>query len=162
MSETKQIWLAPICHEDGDGRQWCQDDVWGDDCGCGIAEHQSVRYVLAADYDRLEQECERLRVRISNLEIVQSASIGVSGMIKSAASELGFDPAVDESALDYLIERARKADQVGDLIRSIQAAINTTIVPASISRIRAEYYKAGAAHIVRNVDEAISALQAKP
>ena len=61
MSDTKQIWLAPICHEDGGGRQWGQDDVLGGDCGCGIAEHQSVRYVLAADYDRLEQECERLR-----------------------------------------------------------------------------------------------------
>lgn len=59
MSDPKQIWLAPICHEDGDGRQWCQDDVWGDDCGCDIAEHQSVRYVLATDYDRLEQECEQ-------------------------------------------------------------------------------------------------------
>lgn len=64
MSNINQIWLAPICHEDGDGRLWCQDDVWGDDCGCGIAQHSAVRYVLASDYDRdtqaLKVEVERL------------------------------------------------------------------------------------------------------
>ena len=63
----KQIWLAPICHEDGDGRQWCQDDVWGDDCGCGMAEHQSVRYVLAADHDRVAQERDTLRAEVERL-----------------------------------------------------------------------------------------------
>lgn len=51
MSDLNQLWLAPICHEDGDGRLWREDDVWGDDCGCGIEQHSAVRYVLASDYD---------------------------------------------------------------------------------------------------------------
>ena len=59
MSDPKQIWMSPVCHEDGDGRLWCCDDVWGDDCGCGTKQHSSVKYVLASDYDRLEQECDR-------------------------------------------------------------------------------------------------------
>lgn len=61
MSDPKEIWLAPICHEGGDGRQWCQDDVWGDDCGCGIAEHQPARYVLATDHDRVAQDRDSWR-----------------------------------------------------------------------------------------------------
>jgi hypothetical protein len=47
--EHKEIWLQPWCagckqHSGCEGRQWCQDDVWGkcDECG-----EKSVRYVLA-------------------------------------------------------------------------------------------------------------------
>lgn len=64
-------------------------------------------FVLRSDYAALERECERLRLHNSNLEIVQTASMGLSGQIKSAASALGFDPAGDDSALDHLIGLAR-------------------------------------------------------
>ncbi|MDU8454837.1 hypothetical protein [Pseudomonas syringae group sp. J254-4] len=47
--------------------------------------------------------------RIANLELCQTASLGVSGIIKSAASELGFDAVGEDSALDYLIGLARSA-----------------------------------------------------
>jgi hypothetical protein len=42
------IWLQPWC--DGcemhccEGRQWCQDDIWGK---CDECENKSVRYVIA-------------------------------------------------------------------------------------------------------------------
>ena len=52
VSEHKEIWLQPWCEGCekeasggwGDGRQWCEDDVWGTCEGC---ESKSVRYVLA-------------------------------------------------------------------------------------------------------------------
>lgn len=49
--EHETIWLQPWCdgcqfHCRGgdDGRQWCQDDVWGK---CDECDRPSVRYVLA-------------------------------------------------------------------------------------------------------------------
>ncbi|KTB62654.1 hypothetical protein AO066_18385 [Pseudomonas fluorescens] len=54
MSDPNVIYLGPACQEQGqlDGREWCQDDVW-DACECG---HESVRYVLGADFDRVTAE----------------------------------------------------------------------------------------------------------
>ncbi|MFH7456922.1 hypothetical protein RA277_30040, partial [Pseudomonas syringae pv. tagetis] len=46
---------------------------------------------------------------IAYLEVCQAASLGLSGIIKSAASELGFDAAGEDSALDYMIGMARSA-----------------------------------------------------
>ncbi len=43
------IWLQPWCdgcekHSSGEGRQWCQDDAWGQ---CEECDQKSERYVLA-------------------------------------------------------------------------------------------------------------------
>ncbi|OSN39540.1 hypothetical protein [Pseudomonas syringae] len=64
---------------------------------------------LKTGYEAYERMNAELTQRIANLELCQTASLGVSGIIKSAASELGFDAAGEDSALDYLIELARKA-----------------------------------------------------
>ena len=50
--EHKEIWLQPWCNAcettggrfGGDGRQWCQDNVWDK---CDECEREAVRYVLA-------------------------------------------------------------------------------------------------------------------
>lgn len=54
MSDPNVIYLGPPCQEQGqlDGREWCQDDVW-DTCECG---HESVRYNLGVDFDRVVAE----------------------------------------------------------------------------------------------------------
>ena len=52
MTDHKEIWLQPWCERCdkdasmswGDGRQWCEDDVWD---ACEDCERKSVRYVLA-------------------------------------------------------------------------------------------------------------------
>ncbi|KPB36758.1 hypothetical protein [Pseudomonas amygdali] len=64
---------------------------------------------LKTGYEAYERVNAELTQRIANLELCQTASLGVSGIIKSAASELGFDAASEDSALDYLIGLARKA-----------------------------------------------------
>jgi hypothetical protein len=45
---------------------------------------------------------------LQNLRTVQRASFNASGQIKAAASELGFNPAQEEGALEYLIGLARE------------------------------------------------------
>lgn len=63
MSELKVIYLGPACQAQGkiDGREWCQDDVW-DACECG---HESVRYVLASEFDRVSAERDALQQRLN-------------------------------------------------------------------------------------------------
>lgn len=63
MSELKVIYLGPACQEQGkiDGREWCQDDVW-DACECG---HDSVRYVLGSELDRVTAERDALQLRLN-------------------------------------------------------------------------------------------------
>ena len=83
MSELKVIYLGPACQEQGQssGREWCQDDVW-DACECG---HESVRYVLASELDRVTAEREALQQRLTATdernddlaEILALASISV-------------------------------------------------------------------------------------
>lgn len=46
--EPKVIWLAPACYShDPEGRQWCEDNVWDDECECDEIKHRAVRYVIA-------------------------------------------------------------------------------------------------------------------
>lgn len=54
MTDPKQIWLSPRCHDE---RTWCDDDPWEkcEDCGA-----ESVRYVLASDSDARIAELEGL------------------------------------------------------------------------------------------------------
>lgn len=48
MDDHKIIWLAPICHDDGNnGREWCQDNVWEDGCDCDKGGHEPTRYIRA-------------------------------------------------------------------------------------------------------------------
>lgn len=63
MSDPNVIYLGPACQEQGQsiGREWCQDDVW-DACECG---HESVRYVLGADHDRVTAERDALQAELA-------------------------------------------------------------------------------------------------
>jgi hypothetical protein len=47
LADHETIWLQAKCADHGEeGRQWCQDDVWSDDCGCGDG-HKSTQYIRA-------------------------------------------------------------------------------------------------------------------
>ena len=61
MSELKVIYLGPACQEQGDGREWCQDDVW-QPCECG---HTSVKFVASTDLDRVTAERDALQQRLN-------------------------------------------------------------------------------------------------
>ncbi|WP_238418311.1 hypothetical protein [Pseudomonas cannabina] len=77
---------------------------------------------LKTGYEAYERVNAELTQRIANLELCQTASLGVSGIIKSAASELGFDAAGEDSALDYLIGLARSAAECEVLRKPLLAA----------------------------------------
>ncbi|KAE9648043.1 hypothetical protein EJA70_02990 [Pseudomonas sp. PB103] len=66
MSELKVIYLGPACQEQGQssGREWCQDDVW-DACECG---HESVRYVLGSEFDRVKAERDGLQLSLTTAD----------------------------------------------------------------------------------------------
>lgn len=61
MSELKVIYLGPACQEQGDGREWCQDDVW-QPCECG---HTSVKFVASTELDRVTAERDALQQRLN-------------------------------------------------------------------------------------------------
>ncbi|MFW9099614.1 hypothetical protein ACOI8A_05640 [Pseudomonas sp. P4795] len=61
MSELKVIYLGPACQEQGDGHEWCQDDVW-QPCECG---HTSVKFVASTELDRVTAERDALQQRLN-------------------------------------------------------------------------------------------------
>lgn len=64
MSELKVIYLGPACQEQGDGREWCQDDVW-QPCECG---HTSVKFVASTELDRVTAERDALQQRLNSAD----------------------------------------------------------------------------------------------
>ncbi|RMV03392.1 coiled-coil domain-containing protein [Pseudomonas syringae group genomosp. 3] len=104
----------PIMHKCGE----CDGSgVLGDttECISILDEVETLRAEnagLKTGYEAYERVNAELNQRIANLELCQTASLGVSGIIKSAASELGFDAAGEDSALDHLIGLARSAAEL--------------------------------------------------
>ena len=67
---------------------------------------------LKTGYEAYERVNAELKQKVANLEVCQTASLGMSGIIKCVAGELGFDTAGEDSAQDYLIGLARKASEL--------------------------------------------------
>lgn len=65
---------------------------------------------LKTGYEAYERVNAELKQIVANLEVCQTASLGMSGIIKCLAGELGFDAAGEDSAHDYLIGLARQAN----------------------------------------------------
>ena len=58
--EHKVIWLEPSCGEDNsEGRQWCQDNVWGDKCD--DCEAKPVKYIRADLVEELRGELQKAK-----------------------------------------------------------------------------------------------------
>lgn len=64
MSNPTLIYLGPACQENGDGREWCQDDMW-ERCECG---HESVRYVIGAEHDRVTAQRDGLQLSLNTAD----------------------------------------------------------------------------------------------
>lgn len=46
--DPKKIWLAPECYSgDWEGRNWCEDNVWDEECECEGKPHKAVLYIRA-------------------------------------------------------------------------------------------------------------------
>ena len=65
---------------------------------------------LKTGYEAYERVNAEMKQKVANLEVCQTASLGISGIIKCVAGELGFDAAGEDSAHDYLIGLARQAN----------------------------------------------------
>lgn len=91
---TKGLWFS--------GGTWVSTERGNSVADCARGDEKFIAAANPAAVLELIQ-------RIANLELCQTASLGVSGIIKSAASELGFDAAGEDSALDHLIGLARAA-----------------------------------------------------
>lgn len=84
MSELKVIYLGPACQENGDGREWCQDEVW-EQCDCG---HRPVKFVAGTEFDRVTAERDGLQQRLNaadqridelETQLAESRKITLSG-----------------------------------------------------------------------------------
>ena len=67
---------------------------------------------LMTGYEAYERVNAELKQKVANLEVCQTVSLGMSGIIKCVAGELGFDAAGEDSAQDYLIGLARRASEL--------------------------------------------------
>jgi hypothetical protein len=89
VSELKVIYLGPACQEQSrsGGREWCQDDVWGA-CECG---QESVRYVLASEFDRVTAERDALQQRLNEADqrIDELTSNHPAGSVCRGSAALG-------------------------------------------------------------------------
>jgi hypothetical protein len=61
MNQPKTIWLQPWCEGcakscASDGRQWCEDEVWGQ---CEDCDEKPVKYVLAGLSSSMNTEPKR-------------------------------------------------------------------------------------------------------
>jgi hypothetical protein len=58
--EYEHIWLEPSCAESSygcEGRQWCQDNVWGEKCS--DCDAVPVKFIRADIVERLEKALRR-------------------------------------------------------------------------------------------------------
>lgn len=62
-----------------------------------------------------------------------------------------------ECEIQPLYTTPQPGPDVRGLVESIQAAVNAVIVPVTMTPAKAEYYKAGARHIIAKVNEALAA-----
>lgn len=72
MNDHKIIYLEPLCHVGGDGRQWCEDDVWTgeidrcdqdvDVCDCAATSYTRTSILEAERAAAQERERELLAV----------------------------------------------------------------------------------------------------
>lgn len=81
-----------------------------------------------------------------------------SDINKTQALYLALGCHVEITPLYAAPQPAQQGEEVRrKLVERIQAAISTVIVPVTMAPSRAEYYKAGARHIIAKVNEALSA-----
>ena len=79
------------------------------------AERDQIRAEVAGlktGYEAYERVNAELKQKVANFEVCQTVSLGMSGIIKCVAGELGFDAAGEDSAQDYLIGLARRASEL--------------------------------------------------
>jgi hypothetical protein len=82
--DHETIWLQAKCREYGiNGREWCQDDVWGDDCGCGEG-HKPTKYVRA-DLLTQRDQAARAEERERCAKVVEGYTLHGSQMDAAAA-----------------------------------------------------------------------------
>lgn len=123
MSELKVIYLGPACQEQGDGREWCQDDVW-QPCECG---HTSVKFVASTELDRVTAERDALQQRLNaadqRIEEVERDKVRIDWLAEQPVDTLYLDDGriidiagrVDlRDAIDAAMAAPRPADGGGD------------------------------------------------
>lgn len=80
---------------------------------------------------------------------------GVLGC-KRFMSQRCYEAQSDRMKANYEPNTPQPSPDVRRLVASIQAAVNAVIVPVTMTPAKAEYYKAGARHIIAKVNEAIA------
>jgi len=127
-NNPKVIYLGPFCQEQGllDGREWCQDDVW-DACECG---HESVRYNLGADFDRVTAERDAALGREAALREKLSTANGC--LNEWRRSTLG-RTLLENAALQQRLTAAdEREDALGSLVPEAELALKALNVAVSV------------------------------
>lgn len=104
MEDPKVIYLGPACQKEGDGREWCEDDVWPQ-CECGCS---SVRYVLESV---AQSELTALKAELASEEQDHAELRDVVGSLREELAGLQSSCAIDRRHLDRMIEHSDDLQQ---------------------------------------------------
>lgn len=83
-------------------------------CYCGRMLAADMGGAVMSHYDEQRSHTDMLKDRIKALELTTNAAMSVSGHIKKAAFELGYQESMGCTELDYIIELARATVMVND------------------------------------------------
>ena len=93
MSDPSEIWLQPWCDGcekycyGGEGRQWCQDDIWG---SCGECDKKAIKYVAEAQLARAKEIIAAQRAALEWYEEKATSAVrylGDKNKIQATAAE---------------------------------------------------------------------------
>jgi hypothetical protein len=118
MANPDTIWLAPECEEESlEGRSWCQDNVWDEDCDfCG---EKPVKYVRADLVENSQSCIKRLEELNQSIRKLQDWKESASKLLTDItnARDAGM---TDEDKQRYLGNRTE--DVITDLWRRVRYA----------------------------------------
>jgi hypothetical protein len=95
MANPDTIWLAPECEEESlEGRSWCADNVWDENCGyCGAPPVKYIRADLVENLQSIAQKenrCSRCGAIALNAQQLANGCLncGYSNNLQSIAQKV--------------------------------------------------------------------------
>ena len=131
MSDPKVIYLGPACQKEGDGREWCEDDVWPEcECGC-----PSVKYMLESDAQSqlaaLREELANVRENSTLLATLDDQTIKTLGQRLADAERRNADCAAKLELAASMMDDDERGNRFAEVCQLAIAALNPNPEAAS-------------------------------
>lgn len=133
--DHETIWLEAQCRDGYEGRQWCQDNVWDDDCGCDEGGHKPTKYVRA-DLAALAQPASDADWRTRFWQIVDGEGLlGLPSDEWNALSRLVQAFAAQKAQPAEAVERVNHAIYMGAVSAAMELRKERDALQAQLSAL---------------------------